>query len=164
MQKKYSINFLITVALVFFIGSFNLQAQQCNSELGVYKDRNARSATLNDATKFKMELTNNSSQSQTYEIQSVIFEDPCEEAGLSGSTNSRNTTGLNVSIQINNARASSITVPARSTKSFVAEVSVASASKFQVWKCVELTAVSNACAKGEAKALLKVFISDPTNN
>ena len=164
MQKKYSINFLITVALVFFIGSFTLQAQKCNSELGVYKGRNARSATLNDATKFKMELTNNSSQTQTYEIRSVVFDEPCEETGFSDSTNSRNATGLDVSIQINNSRASSITVPPRTTKSFVAEVSISSATKFQVWKCVELKAVSEACAKGEARALLKVFISDPTNN
>lgn len=163
MQKKYSIKFLIIVALVFFIGSLSLQAQNCNSELGVYKGRDARSATLNDATKFKLELTNNSSQSQTYEIQSVIFEDPCEETGLSNSTNSRST-GLSVSIQLNDSRTSTITVPARSTKSFVAEVSVSSATTFQVWKCVELTAVSSACAKGEARALLKVFLSDPTDN
>ncbi len=162
MQKKYSIKFLIIASLVLFLGSFNTNAQSCNSELGVSKNRSARSATLNDPTRFQMELTNNSSSSQSYEIQTVIFEDPCEAIGTSNT--SLRSAELNVEIFSNKAQTSIITVPARSTHSFLAEISVNPGAKLNVWKCVRLIAVSNACSKQEAQQLLKVYISDPTEH
>jgi hypothetical protein len=162
MQKKYSIKLLITASLVLFFGSISMNAQSCNSKLEVSKNRNARSATVNDPTRFKMELTNNSSSSQSYEIQSVIFEDPCEVIGTSNT--SARSSELNVDIISNNAPTTFITVPARSTHSFLAKISVNPGAKLNVWKCVRLVAVSDACSKQEAQQLLKVYIPDPTEN
>ncbi|MBT8262694.1 MAG: hypothetical protein KJO05_07720 [Bacteroidia bacterium] len=162
MQKKYSIKFLITASLAFFLSSYVLNAQSCNSELRVVKNRNARSAMENDPTRFQMELTNNSSSSQTYEIQYKVFEDPCEVVGASNSSN--RSTDLNVAIYSRKVRTNSITVPARSKQTFLAEVSVNIGSKLNAWKCVRLTAVSNACSEQETQQLLKVYVSDPTEH
>jgi hypothetical protein len=162
MQKKYPIKFLITASLAFFLSSFTVNAQSCNSELGVTKNRNARSAMVNDPTRFQMELTNNSSISQTYEIEYVVFEDPCEAIGTSNT--SVRSSELNVNIISNNAPTNVITVPARSTHSFLAKISVNPGAKLNAWKCVRLIAVSNACSKQEAQQLLKVYISDPTEH
>jgi hypothetical protein len=109
-----------------------------------------------------MELTNNSSSSQSYEIQSEIYEDPCETIGRSNSSARSNE--LNVAIYSNETRTSVITVPARSKISFLAEISVTPGAKLNAWKCVRLIAVSDACSKQEAQQLLKVYIPDPTEN
>lgn len=116
----------------------------------------------NDPTRFQMELTNNSSSSQTYEIQYKVFEDPCEVVGASNSSN--RSTDLNVAIYSRKVRTNSITVPARSKQTFLAEVSVNIGSKLNAWKCVRLTAVSNACSEQETQQLLKVYVSDPTEH
>jgi len=162
MQKKYSIKFLITAALAFFLSSFAVNAQSCNSELSVFKNRNARSAAVNNATRFQMELTNNSNSSQSYEIHYEIFDDPCEK--INASNSSARSSELNVAIYANDTRTSVIVVPARSKKSFLAEISVTQGAKLNVWKCVRLLAVSDACSNQEVQQLLKVYIPDPTEN
>ncbi|MCW5520651.1 hypothetical protein J1N09_12425 [Aureitalea sp. L0-47] len=163
MQKKYTIKVLITLALALFLNGFSVHAQSCDTQLSVHKNRDARSATVNDPTRFQMEITNKSGRSQSYEIQSVAFEEPCEKIGMSNSS-SRRTSDLNVSISSEGSRSNFITVPAGGTKTFLAEISVNVGSKLNVWKCVELKAVSEACSKSEARKLLKVYIPDPTEN
>ena len=163
MQKKYSIKVLITLALALFLNGFSIQAQSCDTQLNVFKNRDARSATVNDPTKFKMEITNKSGRSQSYEIQSVVFEDPCEEIGITKSSAKRSS-DLNVSIISGDTRSNFITVPAGGTTAFLAEISVNVGTKLNVWKCVQLKAVSDACSKSDVTKLLKVYIPDPTEN
>ncbi len=163
MQKKYSINPLIILTLAILLNGFSVHAQSCNSKLNVFKNRDARSATINDPTKFKLELTNNSTRSQSYEIRSVIFDEPCEDVGVS-KTNTKRSSDLNVSIVSNNSRSNLVTVPAGSTLSFIAEVSVNPGTKLNTWKCVELVAVSDACSSRDTRKLLKVYISDPSEH
>ncbi len=159
--------FLSPLFMVFIVSMFCMQsiAQNCNSELSVYQNRDARSASENDSTRFQLELTNNTSASQTYTIKAVNYNGSCT-VGNNKSLRSNSNINLNVSFIQQGSRSSSnsITVPARSTVNFLASVTVPSGTPKKEWSCIEVQANSNACTQGAVSTILKVFVSDPLEN
>lgn len=154
---------LIMFTLLFtFSGVTSVYAQSCNSELKVSKDRDARSASLNDPTQFQMELTNNSSQTQSYSIETSRYDGTFRVKGVSPSALS-SSAKLDVSIfQSSSVANSRISVPARSTVVFQVQVSVPDGTPVNKWGGITVNAVSDACDEGKLSTLLKLFVADST--
>ncbi|MEM7087779.1 MAG: hypothetical protein AAF489_16475 [Bacteroidota bacterium] len=153
--------FLFTTLITLF-GFSDAYAQSCNSELIVSKNRDARSASENDPTQFQLELTNNSSKTQSYSIETKRYDGSFQVRGISPSTLT-SSAQLNVSILQDRGVANSrITVPARSTVIFQAKVSVPKGTPVNKWGGVTVNAVSDACDEGRVSTLLKLFVANPT--
>ncbi|MBL4663497.1 MAG: Fn3-like domain-containing protein [Flavobacteriaceae bacterium] len=153
--------FLFTTLISLF-GFSTAYGQICNSELIVSQNRDARSASENDPTQFQLELTNNSSKSQTYDIKTARFEGSFAVKGV-GKDKLASTSKLNVTIEQNHSVSNNrITVPARSTVKFQATVSVPLGTAVNRWSGIEVRAVSDNCTDGKVSTLLKLFVADPT--
>ena len=57
---------------------------------------------------------------------------------------------------------SRITVPARSTVHFQAQVSVPAGTPINKWGGIKVNAISDACEEGKVSTLLKLFVADST--
>ncbi len=156
--------FLSPLVLVFIFGMFSIQgySQGCNSELAVYKDRDSRSITKNDPTRFQLELTNNGSKAQTYTIVSDDYKGTCMVNG--SALRSSATSKLDVFIYQNESRTSTITVPARSTAKFIAMVALPRGAAAKGWQCIEVIANSDYCQNGTVSTILKVYVTDSNDN
>lgn len=150
---------LATCALFFNVLSY---AQNCNTELSILKDRDARSITVNDPTEFRLVLTNNSSKSQNYQIQARDITNTCNRDGKN-IIDSRSNHNLNVAILQNRSNNSSINVPANSSKEFSVKVSAPSNVRYDAWSCIQLVANSAFCGESVTKTI-KVFVSDPSDD
>jgi hypothetical protein len=152
--------FLMFIALAFLSNFSTAYAQSCNSELRVVNNRDARSASENDPTQFQMEILNNSSSSQSYDIRVANFEGififKSEEPLRLNSIHD-----LNVLIYQNNSQNPMIIVPARSTANFQVSVSVPIGTPVNQWGGLEVKAISDTCPDGAISALLKLFVTDP---
>jgi len=157
MQKTILLR-LCFVATILLFGTQTVASQVCNSKLTVVKNRDSRSATVNDPTKFQLELQNNSSKSQNYTISSIVYDKACDQQ--SSSVRSGSTVDMNVSISQNNFRSNTITVAPGSTALVIAEVSVGAKIKPNQWYCVELVAASDQCSSKTQSKKLKVYVTD----
>lgn len=149
------------IFLAFFTSFSNAIAQSCNTELKVSKNRNARSANEQDATQFYLELINNSSTTQTYSFEVANYDGSFLVRGKQPEM-LNSLAQLDVSIRQNNIVKNSITVPARSTVEVQAHVAVQPGTPMKKWAGLELRAISNACTNGAVSTLLKLYVTDPT--
>jgi hypothetical protein len=145
---------------MFCLQSFG---QNCDAKMKVYKGRDMKSATVDAPAKFKVELTNNSASSQTYVLESVNSAKSFTVENKAASRLASNYK-LSATINHNGLVGSSITVPARSTVTFLALVAVPENAPFNKWGAVELKANNKACGDGALSALLKVFNRNPDEN
>ncbi len=152
---------LCVLTFLIFNISFTY-AQSCNSELIVENNRNARSVSENDPTRFHLNLTNNSSKTQTYTINAKIFSGICKVDGKKAQNTSSNN-GFEISIFQNKNRKNTFTIPARSTISFQALVSVISGTPVNEWSCIEIQAYSVNCSNEDNTAIVKVLVADNKN-
>ena len=153
--------FLMFMTLAFLSNFSIAYAQSCNTELSVSNNRDTRSANENDPTQFQLEILNNSSSSKSYHIEVANFEGTFKIKGeeplrLSSSND------LNVSIYQNNSQNNMINVPAGSTIDFQVSVSVPIGTPVNRWGGLEVKAINDACPDGSASALLKLFVTDPS--
>ena len=153
---------LLFTTLITLFGFSTSYGQSCNSELIVSKNRDARSASENDPTQFQLELTNNSSKAQSYSIETSRYEGSFKVRGISPSTLT-SSAKLDISILQDRGVANSrITVPARSTVHFQAQVSVPAGTPINKWGGIKVNAISDACEEGKVSTLLKLFVADST--
>lgn len=153
--------FLMFMTLAFLSNFSSAYAQSCNSELIVINNRDARSASENDPTQFQLEIINNSFSSQSYHIEVVNFEGTFKIKGEEPARlNSNN--DLNVSIYQNNSKINTINVPGRSTIIFQVTVSVPIGTPGNHWGGLEVKTINDACPDGSVSALLKLFVTDPS--
>jgi len=160
-QSMLSVRFtlLITFLLASTVISFG---QSCNSELNVSKDRDARSANENNPTQFQLELSNNSSKSQTYFIETTRFENSFQVRGVNKNKLAISSK-LNVAIWKNNNVVDKwITVPANSSAKIQVQISVPQGTTVNRWAAIEVTAKNNDCSNGNVSTLLKLFVTDPS--
>lgn len=157
--------FLSPLVVTFLFSMFCFQSfgQNCDAKMKVYKGRDMKSATVDMPAKFKVELTNNAASSQTYIIESV---NSAKSFTVEQKVASRLASNykLNTTINYNGSVGSSITVPARSTVTFLAFVAVPKNTPLDKWGAVELKANSKACGDGSVSALLKVYHRNPDEN
>lgn len=155
--------FLMFMTLAFLSNFSSAYAQSCNSELIVINNRDARSASENDPTQFQLEILNNSFSSQSYHIEVVNFEGTFkikgEEPARLGSDNN-----LIVSVYQKNSQNNTINVPGRSATIFQVSVSVPIGTPVNHWGGLEVKAINNACQDGTVSALLKLFVTDPSED
>lgn len=152
--------FLMFITLAFLSTFSTAYAQSCNSELSVINNRDARSASENDPTQFQMEILNNSSSSQSYDIRVANFEGIFKIKGEEP-LRLNSIHDLNVLIYQNNSQNSMIIVPARSTANFQVSVSVPIGTPVNRWGGLEVKVISDACPDGAISTLLKLFVADP---
>jgi len=153
--------FFVFIFLAFFANDFSVYAQSCNTELSVYKNRNARSASENDSTRFQLELTNNTSSSQSYQIEVANFDGSFTVNGRVPQRLSSNAE-LNTTIVQNNIQKNTITVPASSSVIFQTKVSVPPGTPFDRWGGLEVKAINSDCPDGAVTALLKLQVTNPS--
>lgn len=153
--------FLMFMTLAFFSNFSSAYAQSCNSELSISNNRDARSASENDPTQFQLEIINNSFSSQSYYIEVVNFDGTFKIKGEEPARLSSNN-NLNVSVLQNNTQNNTISVPARSTIIFQVSVSVPIGTPVNHWGGLKVKAISDACPDGAISALLKLFVTDPS--
>ena len=153
--------FLMFMTLAFLSNFSSAYAQSCNTELIVINNRDARSASENDPTQFQLEILNNSFSVQSYHIEVAnfdgIFKINGEEPTRLGSDNN-----LIVSVYQNNLKNNTINVPGRSTIVFQVSVSVPIGTPVNHWGGLEVKAINNACQDGTVSVLLKLFVTDPS--
>ncbi len=153
--------FCMFIFLALIFSTSNAIAQSRNSELKVTKDRDRRSANELDPTQYQMELVNNGFSSQTYQIVVNNYEGTFTVKGrrpqLLGASNP-----INTAVIQNKIRNNTITVPARSTGVFLLDASVPPGTPVNKWAGLEVRAISNACPDGSVIKLLKLYVSDPT--
>ena len=159
MRTTIARAFYMFTFLTLILTSFDAFAQSCNSELKVTNNRDARSASVGDPTGFQLELTNNTSSEQTYQIEVSNYDGTFKVDGKSPARLSANTI-LNTSVHFNNNQANSIRVPARSTVVFKTSVSVPSGTASNRWGGLEVKAISPACSEGSLSALLKLYVTE----
>lgn len=153
--------FLMFMTLAFLSNFSSAYAQSCNTELIVINNRDTRSASENDPTQFQLEILNNSFSSQSYHIEVVNFEGTFKIKGEEPARlNSNN--DLNVSIYQNNSKINTINVPGRSTIIFQVTVSVPIGTPGNHWGGLEVKTINDACPDGSVSALLKLFVTDPS--
>lgn len=150
--------------VVLVIGMLSMQsiAQNCNSVLKVHSDRDTRAANENDPTTFQLELTNSSSKSISYGIVAVKYGGECKVDKYPSPSDSD--INLDVSIMQRGLKSNNLVVPANSTKSFQAMVRVPRNTPINRWSCIEIQANSDGCILGEVSSIIKVFISDYTED
>lgn len=154
--------FAMFILFMGFSGFTSLNAQSCNSVMKVSKNRDARSATEKSPTQFQIELTNNASKAQSYSIETSRYAGSFKVKGVSPSSLTSNAQ-LSVAIFQDSRLANSrITVPARSTVVFQAQVAVPSGTPVNKWGGIQVNAISDACEEGKVSTLLKLFVADPT--
>ena len=153
--------FLMFMTLAFLSNFSIAYAQSCNTELSVSNNRDTRSASENDPTQFQLEILNNSFSSQSYHIEVVNFDGTFIIKGEKPARLKSNN-DLNVSIYQNNSQNNRITVPARSTIIFQVSVSVPIGTPVNHWGGLEVKAINSACPDGTVSALLKLFVTDPS--
>ncbi len=161
MLTKTSFRLLLCVAIFAFGGIQISNAQSCNSELKVSKDRDRRSASEVDPTQYQMELTNNGSSSQTYQINVSHYQGSFTVKGKQPAILSSSNM-INSTILQNNLQSNTITVPARSTSVFMLAVSVPPGTPIKKWAGLQVSASSSACPNGSVTKLVKLYIADPT--
>jgi hypothetical protein len=161
MHKKSTLAsaMLLVCALVFM--GFSSSAQSCNTELSVANDFDVRAAQVNDPTRFSFEITNNSMSSVTYQISSSTSERPCR--GEDGERVLGGNVELDHSFFSGGRAMSAITVPARTTATFLMEVSVPRDTPSNRWSCIDVRVVSTSCPMGVVKSV-RVFVSNPSEN
>lgn len=153
--------FLMFMTLAFLSNFSSAYAQSCNTELIVINNRDVRSASENDPTQFQLEILNNSFSSQSYHIEVVNFEGTFKIKGDEPARLNPNN-DLIASIYQNNSKNNTINVPGRSTIIFQISVSVPIGTPVNHWGGLEVKAINNACQDGTVSALLKLFVTDPS--
>lgn len=161
MQKTTLLSFIFILVFSVFGAEFSI-AQVCNSEMTVVKNRDSRSATLNDATIFQIEIQNNSSKAQIYTFNSNISDQKCGTPATGLRSTSK--ADLNVSVKGNNLRSNSLSVAPGATVPIQVEVSVGPNIKFNSWYCIEFSAVSDLCSSKQISKNLKLYVSDGSDN
>ncbi len=159
MQTTIERAFYMFIFLTLIFTSFDTFAQSCNSELKVINNRDVRSASVGDPTGFQLELTNNTSSNQTYQIEVTNYDGTFTVDGKNPARLSANSI-LNTSVHFNNQQSNSLSVPARSTVVFKTSVSVPSGTASNRWGGLEVKAINTACPEGSLSALLKLFVTD----
>ena len=153
--------FTMFIFLAVIFTTSNAFAQSCNSEIKVTKNRDSRSANELDPTQYQMELINNGNSSQTYQISVSNYEGTFMVNGRRPQVLSASYP-INSSIFQKNKQQNTITVPARSSAIFKLAVTVPPGTPVDKWAGLEVHAVSNACSNGSVSKLVKLYISDPT--
>lgn len=153
--------FFMFIFLASFFISSDAFAQSCNSELTVNKDRDRRSASELDPTQYLMELTNNGFSSQTYQIGVSNYQGSFSVKGKQPAVLS-SSYSIDTAVLQNNIQNNTITVPARSTGVFKLAITVPSGTPPNKWTALEVNAVSSACPNGTVTKVVKLYISDPT--
>jgi archaellum component FlaG (FlaF/FlaG flagellin family) len=153
--------FTMFIFLALIFTTSNAFAQSCNTEIKVTKDRDRRSANELDPTQYQMELINNGNSSQTYQISVSNYDGTFMIKNKRPQVLSASYP-INSVIFQNNQQQNTITVPARSTAIFKLAVTVPAGTPVDKWAGLEVQAVSNACPNGSVTKLVKLYISDPT--
>jgi len=159
MRTTTTGTFCMFMILVSFFNFSDAYAQSCNSELKVSKNRDSRSASANDPTQFQLELTNNTSSVQSYQIEVIRYEGAFMVDGKAPNLLSSNAS-LDTSVYYNNVQNNTITVPAASKVVFLTSVSVPSGTPVNRWGGLEVKAINSACPDGLVSTLLKLYVTD----
>lgn len=157
--------FLSPFLVVFVLSMFSFQnyAQSCDSEFNVFKNRDARSVSENNSTRFQFEITNNKSKAQTYQLVAEKIDGSCK-IQRSGTSSAISEAKLNISFYKKGLTVTSITVPAREKVSFQALVQLAPGEFKPGWQCIEIVANSDNCINGTLSTIIKVYVSDSPDN
>ncbi|MAP54539.1 MAG: hypothetical protein CL605_06505 [Altibacter sp.] len=139
--------------------SSQIIAQNCNSELKVLKNRNARSVAENDGTQFTFQLINNATSAQTYTIRTEMSNKVFKVKGKVPKRLGPNQ-NLTRTVLKNRAQIQYITVPAGATVTFQVQVTVPPNTPVNHWGGIDVTATSDMCPNNNISTLLRLYVSD----
>ena len=158
-QSYLSARFVLLFTILFVSTSFSY-GQSCSCELTVSKNRNARSANEHSPTTFQLVLTNNSFKSQSYLIETIRYEGSFL---VRGENINRLDSSNNLDVAIykdNNEIGNFLTVPSQSSINFTVTVAVPSGTDMNRWAGIQVNAGSSECSNGEVSTLLKLFVTN----
>lgn len=162
MYKKSTLASAMLFVYALLSTGYSVFAQACNTDLKVSHDFDVRAAQVDDPTRFTFEITNNSLSAVNYQLTSATADGPCSGDDDTGRSQSGNVELVH-SFGSGGRAVSTINVPARSTASFVMEVSVPRGTPSNQWSCIDVRATSSSCPQGIVKTV-RVFVSNPDEN
>ncbi|MEM7185438.1 MAG: hypothetical protein AAF466_02170 [Bacteroidota bacterium] len=104
-------------------------------------------------------MTNNSPTTQTYQIEVVDYDRSFTVKGKTAQRLSGNSK-LTAQVLYQNKQTNTIRVPGRSTVTFQTKVIVAPGTNTDRWGGLEVRALNSACPNTTVNALLKLYVSD----
>lgn len=153
----------LCLILTTFLSVSLAMGQSCNSKLNAFKNRDAKSVAVNMPVNFQLTLANNSSKSETYQLAVETLEQSCQHDGKTLST-TKSPQAVNVSFIQNKNRTNTLTIPAKSSMDFLAEVSVPAGTEYDQWICVSIIARSSTCTQNLVNETIKIYVRNPSEN
>lgn len=163
MQNYTFKKILVSFFIAFFAIIAFSEAQNCNSDLSIYQNRDKRSVTMSSPTNFKMVLSNNNSKSVTYDLAVNNKVIDCNSTAKRIQPTSQNL-GFKISFLQNTRKINSITVPAYGNATFYVNVASPSDFRYDTYTCIEVTATAQNCQKGPVNSIIKVYTPNPSDN
>lgn len=137
------------------------QSGSCNATLIVENNGNIRSTPL-DGTYYAMVITNNSTSTDTYVLNSKNINSSCTNTDNSSTTNN---VVINADfIDSEKTAISEITLNAGQSVNFYIHISVPADTLVEKWSCNQITATSKNCSNYSVNTVLHTFIINPVND
>jgi uncharacterized membrane protein len=155
--------FIVSLILISLTVITSSNAQNCNSDLKIYQNRDMRSVNVNSPTNFQMILTNKNAKPVTYTLGINNKVVNCNSTTKAISSTSRDVP-FNISFLQNSRSVNSITVPANGDATFYVNVASSSDLKQDSITCIQVEATAQNCQNGPMNSIVKVYTSSSSNN
>lgn len=154
-RNLFSLFFFLVTTISFS------QSGSCSAILIVENNGNIRSTPL-EGTYYSIILTNNSSSTDTFILNSKNINSSC--ANTDGSSTTGNVTVNTEFINSERMSLTEITLNAGQSINFYIHVTVPNGTSIQKWSCDQITATSKNCTNYTVDTVLHTFIINPVND
>ncbi|CAM3088235.1 hypothetical protein [Flavobacterium frigoris] len=149
---------LLSLFLLGFTYSYS-QSNSCNATLKVEKDRNIQSSSSTAGSYYVMILTNNSSFSENFSLNTFNVNSTCSN---NDGTNTSSNVNLETSFfDINQQPISQIIISSGQSVNFLVKVSVPIGTDFDKWCCTQIIAESSNCPNYKVTTVVHTQVINP---
>lgn len=153
---------LFSIIFLFFVfTSFNGFSQNCSATLNVEKQRNVRSVD-ETGTSFNLELKNTSSTRLTYTISTINRKESCATKINYSSESNVNLEVTIIGDGTNLQNYNKVTINAGQSYNFKVQINVPVGTPYYRWSCIEVQVKSDKCNSISDSQLLKVYVTNPS--